>query len=101
MNPGVPGKDMWMENFDSEKTNITNYRICPICQIIMNINENTEHCPDCNVCIEGLDHHCPWTSKCIGKKNKYAFNTFVWSTLFLIVYLIFALFSFSLTQKKK
>lgn len=27
------------------------------------------HCYDCNVCVDELDHHCPWTGKCIGKKN--------------------------------
>jgi len=29
------------------------------------------------VCIGGFDHHCPWTSKCIGKKNLTAFYTFL------------------------
>lgn len=37
----------------------------------------TEHCGDCDVCIEGFDHHCPWVSKCIGKENLCAFYTFL------------------------
>jgi len=24
------------------------------------------HCPDCNVCIAGFDHHCVWMGTCIG-----------------------------------
>lgn len=36
-----------------------------------------EHCDDCNVCIEGLDHHCGFFNKCIGGKQKYAFYLFL------------------------
>jgi len=35
------------------------------------------HCYDCNLCIDNLDHHCPWTGKCIGKKNIYRFYAFL------------------------
>ena len=35
------------------------------------------HCPDCDVCIEGHDHHCIWTGKCIGKGNFVPFIFFV------------------------
>jgi len=31
------------------------------------------HCVDCNVCVEGYDHHCPVSGKCIGKGNWYCF----------------------------
>ena len=31
----------------------------------------------CDVCIEGYDHHCPWTGKCIGKGNYNNFVTFI------------------------
>jgi hypothetical protein len=27
------------------------------------------HCYDCDICIKGHDHHCPWTGKCIGEGN--------------------------------
>jgi len=38
------------------------------------------HCYDCDACILELDHHCPWTGKCIGKNNLkyfYAFLSFL------------------------
>jgi len=44
------------------------------------------HCNECKVCIEGYDHHCPWTSKCVGKKNLKVFHVFLLSTMVLIVY---------------
>ena len=46
------------------------------------------HCDDCDVCIEEYDHHCPWTSKCIGRGNLIPFYVFVGSTLILFFYLI-------------
>lgn len=27
------------------------------------------HCPECNVCVAGYNHHCVWMGTCIGKKN--------------------------------
>ena len=40
---------------------------CDICAI--HRAPTTVHCFDCNCCIEEMDHHCPWMSKCIGKKK--------------------------------
>lgn len=47
---------------------------------------NSYHCRDCDVCIQGYDHHCPWVSKCIGKRNLYYFYAFVASTPLFLVY---------------
>lgn len=46
------------------------------------------HCPECNVCIEGYDHHCPWVGTCIGKKN---FLFFIVFNLTWLSYLLYAL----------
>ena len=35
------------------------------------------HCHDCKVCVLELDHHCPWTGKCIGKRNLFFFHAFL------------------------
>ncbi|RYY70057.1 hypothetical protein EON63_22990 [archaeon] len=39
---------------------------CTFCKVQRPIS--ARHCYDCGVCIDGLDHHCPWTGKCIGNK---------------------------------
>ena len=48
---------------------LSNYRICSICNAIQDKDKGVEHCADCDVCIIGNDHHCPWSSKCVGYKN--------------------------------
>jgi hypothetical protein len=94
-NPGIPGKELWLENFRGE--NISEYRICNICKVIMRIEDKTEHCDECNICVVGMDHHCPWTSKCIGKGNITWFYIFVGSTCVLLFYLVFGVFTLAFT----
>jgi hypothetical protein len=38
------------------------------------------------VSLAQLDHHCPWTGKCIGKKTIQAFY---WFLFILLVHLLF------------
>jgi len=59
---------------------------CKKCQILK--DETTYHCDVCDVCIQGYDHHCPWTGKCIGAGNFKAFYTFITTTL---IYFVFCL----------
>lgn len=54
------------------------------------------HCRHCNVCIEHVDHHCPWSGQCIAQGNIVAFRWFL-STLcctcwFMLISLIYALY---------
>lgn len=30
---------------------------------------NIRHCHICDVCVDGYDHHCMWSGKCIGRGN--------------------------------
>ena len=53
----------------------------------MTPDSNTEHCSDCGVCIEGMDHHCPWSSKCIGKGNLKIFWAFAGLATLGVLYL--------------
>ena len=87
MNPGIPTKDLWLENYN-HLDEIGTYRICNICKIIMRNDDKTDHCDECNICIVGANHHCPWTSKCIGKNNINMFYIFVYSTFTLLTYFI-------------
>lgn len=73
----------------SKKTE--NTRVCRTCNIIIDLELDMVHCDECDVCIEGHDHHCPWTSKCIGKNNLQTFYGFVFGTLALFFFLIFGL----------
>lgn len=43
------------------------YRWCEVCNYHQ--PPRAAHCPDCNVCIAGFDHHCVWMSLCVGKGN--------------------------------
>ena len=54
-------------------------------------DNDSYHCSDCDVCIDGYDHHCPWTGKCIGKGNKLPFLAFIIHTCFFFNFLIFVM----------
>jgi hypothetical protein len=85
MNPGIPSKELYLENYNN-LDEIGSYRICNVCKIIMRNKDKTDHCDECNICIIGADHHCPWTSKCVGKNNKNMFYIFVFSIFALLIY---------------
>ena len=82
INPGFPKNE---EILDKEIIK-ENYKYCDICLIYVKIETKTIHCQMCDICIEEFDHHCPWTSKCIGKRNKISFYIFVGSVFILIFY---------------
>jgi hypothetical protein len=44
------------------------------------------HCPQCNICVAGYDHHCVWMGTCIGKKNYKNFVKFNMSWLLYSAY---------------
>ena len=67
------------------------YKYCNECKIWVSNLKTTEHCFECNICVEGYDHHCPWTGKCIAKRNIYAFYIFISSILISFAYFIFSL----------
>ena len=77
INPGIPKYD---ENAILGKPR-EKYSICKRCGIWRCLEKNVYHCFDCDICIEGYDHHCPWTGKCIAKNNITAFYIFLVSIL--------------------
>ena len=99
--PGVVTKEYYLENYRPDKILIKNYRICRKCNIVMDLDKNTEHCVECGICVLWNDHHCPWTSKCVGKKNLWLFNFFIFFLFTHIAYLIFALVSLAVVSEMK
>lgn len=41
------------------------------------VPSRSEYCPDCDHCVRGMDHHCPWTGQCIAEGNVVAFYWFL------------------------
>ena len=54
---------------DEIEDDLSNSPYCETCSIYQSEKLDIKHCYECDVCIMGLDHHCPWMGKCIGKKN--------------------------------
>jgi predicted amidophosphoribosyltransferase len=68
-------------------TNVTRqHRWCDFCQEYQ--PPDGAHCPDCNVCVAGFDHHCAWMGTCIGKGNLPHFVRFNLSWLTYLIYAI-------------
>ncbi|TMW61884.1 hypothetical protein Poli38472_010947 [Pythium oligandrum] len=65
--------------------------ICAQCQLRR--PRNASHCSDCRVCVCELDHHCPWTGKCIGKRTLQLFYAFLWC---ITIHIVLVVVSFAL-----
>ncbi|OQR94220.1 palmitoyltransferase [Thraustotheca clavata] len=53
-------------------------RFCEKCDAIK--PEDFHHCSVCGRCISHMDHHCPWTSNCVGLRTKKVFILFLFYT---------------------
>lgn len=86
-NPGLPKKEYQTKALLS--SDISNYKRCRECGFIVDISKNYDHCYTCGVCCEGYDHHCPWTTKCVGARNIYWFYAMITSVIVVFFYIIF------------
>ena len=83
-NPGLPKKEY--QNYKiSEK-----YKRCKECKFIVDIDKNFRHCYFCCCCCEGYDHHCPWTTKCVGARNLFYFQLMIVLVFVIIIYFTIA-----------
>lgn len=83
INPGYPKNNNERKNGYPRDE----YYFCSECKFYVKRSTNASHCEECGICIEGMDHHCPWTSHCVGRNNTCTFYIFIISTLFSICYL--------------
>lgn len=51
----------------------------------------SSHCRVCDVCVEGIDHHCTFLNTCIGRRNYTSFFAFlIFSLLTSILCIVFS-----------
>ena len=72
-----------------QKNLLTKLKFCYTCLIYR--PKRAVHCSSCDVCVEQMDHHCPFISNCVGHRNYPFFFGFIFSLL------IDAIFIFSLS----
>ena len=87
-NPGLPKKEL---QDVSLLNNSNRYVRCNLCFFIIDKSKHYVHCERCQCCCEGYDHHCPWTSKCVGKGNIFYFYGMLTMIFIVFAYLIIAL----------
>ena len=64
-------------------------RFCTSCSRIA--PDRSKHCKQCNVCVEGFDHHCPGIGNCVGAWNRVSFITMLW--ILVLVQLVYLYWS--------
>ena len=89
LNPGLPKKELQNESLLLNNPN--RYVRCNLCHFIVDRSKRYVHCERCQCCCEGYDHHCPWTSKCVGKGNIFYFYGMIAMVSVVFAYLIIAL----------
>jgi len=103
VNAGIPNKNSYISTgvintlelgAFYDKSILDKYFVCNNCNILVKMKKQPFHCPDCNICVEGFDHHCMWIGKCIAKNNLRSFWLFIGSSVTFVLYTIFILFVF-------
>lgn len=103
LNPGLLQRDPSIHSQAYLKHLATNNKekaLCMECKLIRPKGiQRIEHCEECGVCVLYHDHHCIWSSKCIGGYNLLPFYLFIFSTVSCIVLFYLNLFEIGNTSK--
>ena len=97
-NPGFPKRSFQNPSLLNEKDGY--YRRCRECGIIVDLRKFPGHCYKCKFCCEGFDHHCSWTTKCIGSGNIWEFRSFLGAFFILICYFAISAIWFEPSKNK-
>ena len=97
LNPGLPKKEFQNENLLKKYPG--KYRKCTACNLIIEKHKNCKHCEICECCCLGYEHHCSWTSKCVGSGNIIYFYGMI-VMVFVVFLYVFIGFMFSDSKKK-
>jgi hypothetical protein len=58
--PGIVFSNCDSHYGEQDEFNLEGASYCEICQVQQPETMKIHHCTECNYCIEGMDHHCPW-----------------------------------------
>ena len=91
LNPGLPKLEY--EKLIYEDVSNKNFRQCKDCKFWINTEFSTQHCNECNICIEGYDHHCCTLNLCIGKDNLKIFYFYILTSFIYVIFFIIGFLS--------
>jgi palmitoyltransferase ZDHHC9/14/18 len=65
------------DGLQGQQTHLLQMKICGTCLIVR--PKRAIHCSQCDACVEHMDHHCPFISTCVGRRNYPWFFAFICS----------------------
>jgi hypothetical protein len=98
INPGIPDEKHYLtKELQKEMASMKecNFLACNVCNVYVDESIKVGHCLACKVCIIGYDHHCGWSSKCIGGGNLKSFWIFFVSMFIFVIYSLFCVLFFT------
>ena len=85
----------------NKKKTPNEYGYCTFCKCYFNPYNRVEHCEDCGVCVEGMDHHCIWVGKCVAKNNTRSFYSMLIDVGIFYVFIIYCVIITVIDKKQK